>query len=73
MKEFRNSEALLDNDQHLINQFSVCVVKTTSALLLFGNKIKVKPYKKYYKGELVACKMSPSLTNCIISVSCLII
>lgn len=45
MQEFRNSELPLENDQHLANQFSVCFAKTTSALLLFGNKIKVKPYK----------------------------
>lgn len=63
MQQFRNSEVPLDNDQHLINQFSVCVVKTTSALLLFGSKIKMEPYKNYYIGELVAHKMFSSLTK----------
>lgn len=45
MQEFRDSKLPLENDQHLANQFSVCFGNTTYALLLFGNKIKVKPYK----------------------------
>lgn len=35
----------MENDQHLLNQFSVCFVKTPFPLLLFGNQMKAKPFK----------------------------
>lgn len=41
MYAFKNSELPMETDQHLVNQFSLCFVKT-SALLLFGNKINLK-------------------------------